>query len=69
MDLVISCPRKACLNICHHQWCHHLHIRSPDFMHDPDFNSCNFVLLQVWNFKVCKKSEMRRTFFFVVSAS
>lgn len=41
----------------HHQYHHNLHIGSPNFMHNPDLNSCNLFLLEVWNFIICKKTE------------
>ena len=56
-DWIISHPRKACLYHDHHQSHCNLHLGSSDFMHHPDLNSCDFILLEVGNFKICKKTE------------
>ena len=56
-DWIISHPRKACLYHDHHQSHCNLHLGSSDFLHHPDLNSCDFILLEVGNFKICKKTE------------
>ena len=33
-------------------------------MHNPDLNSCDFILLEVGNFKICKKAEKQERHLF-----
>ena len=56
-DWITSHPRKAHLYHEHHQQHCNLHLGSSDFMHNPDLNPCDFILLEVRNFKICKKTE------------
>lgn len=62
MNLIISQSRKACLHN-HHQHRHNLHFGFPNIMHNPDLNACDFILLEVGNFKICKKAEKQERHF------